>query len=235
MEAKLKEVQTKEVVDVKNTDMQGIKDIKAETSRSYEERDEYLKNEVFKENDVENSVDEHFNSYEDRIAHTPKENSELGSWEGERGESKFVPNENTDNGQAAIEALKEKGQDGIEYKDAEPDFSKCAEATVEIDNMTESRENYREADGTTREGNFTQADIKCAEKWSLEGKDGKNEWTAREVSNWRHDNNCSWHERCDTKTMDLVSFDIHNHCKHLGGVSECKVRDSVDVGGGFDE
>lgn len=46
---------------------------------------------------------------------------------------------------------------------------------------------------------------------------------------------CSWHERCDTKTMDLVPYDIHSYCKHLGGVSECKARDSVNDGGGFDE
>ena len=63
------------------------------------------------------------------------------------------------------------------------------------------------------------------------------EQTLRDVYEWRHDpaHQCSWHERCDTKTMDLVPYDIHSYCKHLGGVSECKARDSVNDGGGFDE
>jgi len=28
-----------------------------------------------------------------------------------------------------------------------------------------------------RYGNFTQADIKCSEKWNTEAKDGKTDWT----------------------------------------------------------
>ncbi|MBO5177164.1 MAG: HNH endonuclease [Lachnospiraceae bacterium] len=178
---------------------------------------------------------EHYNTYDDRIAHTPKENSVLGSWEGDRGESKFVPNPETEAGRAALEKLKEKDMDGVEYKNAEPDFSKCAESTVEIDDMTQNRDDYYDKDGNLKQGNFTQADIKCAEKWNAEAKDGRTDWTARSVSDWRHENMCSWHERCDTKTMDLVPYDIHSQCKHLGGVSECKVRDAVDIGGDFDE
>ena len=134
-----------------------------------------------------------------------------------------------------MDKLNEKGMDGIEYKNAEPDFSKCAEATVRIDDMTQNRDDYIGADGTIKQGNFTQADIKCSEKWNAEARDGKSDWTARDVYNWRHENKCSWHERCDTRTMDLVPFEIHSHCKHLGGVSECKVRDAVNVGGEFDE
>ena len=86
-------------------------------------------------------------------------------------------------------------------------------------------------------GNFSQADAKLAEKWNEQQKDGRTDWTDEDVYEWRHDpaHQCSWHERCDTKTMDLVPYDIHSYCKHLGGVSECKARDSVNDGGGFDE
>ena len=82
-----------------------------------------------------------------------------------------------------------------------------------------------------------QAVSKIAEQWNEQQRDGRTDWTDEDIYEWRHDpaHQCSWHERCDTKTMDLVPYDIHSYCKHLGGVSECKARDSVNDGGGFDE
>ena len=96
---------------------------------------------------------------------------------------------------------------------------------------------YYDENGELQPGNFSQADAKLAEKWNEQQKDGRTDWTDEDVYEWRHDpaHQCSWHERCDTKTMDLVPYDIHSYCKHLGGVSECKARDSVNDGGGFDE
>ena len=85
--------------------------------------------------------------------------------------------------------------------------------------------------------NFEQADQKCADKWNKEGKDGRTDWTARNVADWRSENRYSWHERLDRKTMDLVQRDIHEECKHYGGVSECKKHEALEKssGGGFDE
>ena len=97
------------------------------------------------------------------------------------------------------------------------------------------QENYMEKDGGMRYGNFTQADIKCSEKWNTEAKDGKTDWTARDICNWRHENRCSWHEKCDRKTMELVPYEIHSYFIHSGGVSECRTRDQADSEGGFDE
>ena len=78
--------------------------------------------------------------------------------------------------------------------------------------------------------------MKCAEQWNLESRDGRNDWKARDVSKWRYENNYSWHERCDTKSMDLVSQDIHNSTfSHSGGVSECKVKEGISNGGEFDD
>lgn len=190
---------------------------------------------IHDDSSLEVYVSEYYNSYEERLGYTPKEDSHLGAWEGKRGESKFIPNSETPEGKAALDKLNEKGLDGIEYKNAEPDFSKCAEATVYIDDMTQYRDDYIATDGAIKLGNFAQADIRCAEKWNAEAKDGKTDWIPRDVYNWRHENRCSWHERCDTITMDLVPFEVHSHCKHLGGVSECKVRDAINVGGEFDE
>lgn len=178
---------------------------------------------------------EYYTSYEDRLKHTPSETSDLGIWEGDRGESKFVPNPDSEVGKAAKEKLSEYGMDGVEYESAEPDFAECCEAQVKIDNMTENRENYIDESGNYQFGNFAQADTKCAEFWNATGRDGKDNWTAADVRDWRRENKCSWHECCDTSTMQLVSRDIHGAFKHSGGVAECKVRDGVNAGGEFDE
>lgn len=174
-------------------------------------------------------------SYDDRMKHTPKEDSELGNWEGERGESKFVPNEENEAGAAAKEKLSAYGMDGVEYRFAEPDFSKCCEAEVKIDNMTENRENYVDKNGEYQQGNFAQADAKCAKQWSSSKRDGKDDWTAADIRDWRRENQYSWHECCDTSAMQLVPRDIHSAFKHSGGVAECKIRDNSNTGGEFDE
>lgn len=167
--------------------------------------------------------DIYLSTYKERIDRTPKENSDRGNWTGERGESTFIP---SDEEIAAI--LKKYGLDGIRYENGMPDFSKCSECTVEIDNMTEKR--YGE------DGNFAQCDEKCAEQWNKEGRDGKTDWTARDVKEWREKNGYSWHERNDMKTCDLVPTKINDYFGHLGGVSECRKRDAAqNSGGDFDE
>lgn len=224
----MKEFKLPEIDEIKKPESDNFKDIKPQKDTIAKECGGFWDNEFKKEA-------EYYNAYEDRLGCTPKEETHLGTWEGDRGESKFVPNPDTVEGKAAKEKLAEKGLDGIEYKNAEPDFSKCAEATVRIDDMTQHRDDFWGNDGTLKQGNFTQADIKCSEKWNAEAKDGKTDWSARDVNDWRHEHKCSWHERCDTRTMDLVPYEIHSHCKHLGGVSECKVRDAANIGGEFDE
>lgn len=143
-----------------------------------------------------------------------------GEWSGEPGNSSFSPNSAD-----AKEKLSEYGQDFIEYKDGNPDFESCSEATVEIGNMS-----------SDRPSNFRQADMACAEKWNAEAKDNRTDWTDKEVKGWRQENMYSWHERIDMKTMDLVPRKIHEECKHYGGVAECKRFEAIaELGGGFDE
>ncbi len=209
-----------------------FKEIKPETDMTVSDAKSFVDS-LFKE--TQDISDGYYNSYETRSKNLPVDGVR-GRWEGERGESKYIPSGETEEGKAAKEKLAEKGQNGVEYNYAEPDFSKSAEATVEIDNMTEHRPDYVDADGNNQFGNFSQADAKCAEQWNASNKDGKSDWTAMDVRDWRRENRCSWHERCDTYTMDLVSMDIHNYFGHYGGVSECKARDAADInGGGFDE
>lgn len=222
------EIKVSEISEIKKVESENYKDIKSQKGTTADMARKFWNNE-FKNNE------KYYNSYEERIGHTPRQETSLGMWEGERGNSKFKPSNETIEGKLASGKLAEKGLDGIEYKNAEPDFSKCSETVVEIDDMTQHRENYFGENGTVKLGNFAQADMKCADKWNAELRNGKNDWQARDVYNWRHENKYSWHERCDTRTMDLIPFEIHSYCKHLGGVSECKIRDSIDFGGDFDE
>lgn len=171
------------------------------------------------EKDKAETKETYQSSYEERIQQTPKEGTERGEWDGERGESKFTPTD-----EHVKEILAKYGLDGINYKDGIPDFSECAEATVEIDDMTENRSK-----------NFHKCDEKCAEQWNKEARDGRTDWTARDVEKWRKENGYTWHERNDMKTCDLVPKEVNDYFGHLGGVSECKKRDAGGNGGEFDE
>ena len=136
-----------------------------------------------------------------------------GSWEGERGDSKWKPNEddipkssNPEN-KSWGEILEKHNIDGIEYKDGESDFSSIAKETVEIDDFTDSRAK-----------NFDQADEKLAEIWNK---------SPEEIEKWRKENNYTWHECSDCKTMQLVPSEVHNNMPHSGGISEYKNRNEV--------
>lgn len=143
-----------------------------------------------------------------------------GDWDGKIGDSKFYPNDI--NAKADLEKY---DQSFIEYKGGNPDFCKVSEGTVEIDNMT-----------SKRPLNFENADINCSELWNMINRDGRNDWSPREVKKWRQENKYSWHERIDRKTMDLIPRDIHTECKHFGGVAECiRFEKENGIEGGFDE
>lgn len=165
-------------------------------------------------------LDSYYSTYRERIGCTPKE-GDRGQWSKERGESDFIPTE-----AEAKEILKQYGIESITYKDGIPDFSKVAESTVEIENMT-----------AYRPGNFEQCDKKCAEQWNREARDGRTDWTPRQVAQWRQENGFTWHERNDMKTCDLVPTKVNDYFGHLGGVSECKKRDAENYteGDDFDE
>lgn len=174
--------------------------------------------------------DTYYTTYNERLERTPQNECDYGMWTGERGESKFIPAK-----EETRASLKEYNLDGIEYKDANPDFSVCSEIDVEID-MTQYRQSTIDKSGGKRiVGNFEKADAKCAEQWNEIEKDGKSDWTARDVSEWRGENKYTWHECSDRKTCNLVPRSIHEECKHSGGVAECKRRDMINAGGGFDE
>jgi|LSQX01.1.fsa_nt_gb hypothetical protein len=217
-----------EISETQKHTVENFKEIKPEFDITLKEAKSFVE-ELFGQDDG------YYKSYGDRIGCTPHENTDKGSWKGERGESKFIPSDEREDGKAAKEKLAEKGMDGIKYDKAEPDFSECSEETVQIDNMTENRYDYIDDNGNIQRGNFSQADIKCADQWNTIAKEGKTNWVANDVRDWRREKGFSWHERCDTKKMDLVPREIHSYFTHSGGVAECKARDGKNFGGGFDE
>jgi len=156
-----------------------------------------------------NDSNEYPSTYEERINHTPVD-GERGNWTGERGESDYIPSENSD----VKNTLEKFGRDGVEYSNGIPDFEPFSAETVEIENMSDRR--------LGKGGNFDQADEMCAKKWNEENRDGKNDWTKEDIQDWRDENGYSWHECNDMKTCQLVPTEINDYFGHLGGVSECK-------------
>lgn len=164
--------------------------------------------------EVERIENPEYNStYKERIDRTPS-SIEQGTWEGERGESNFRPSS-----PEALEKMDELGVDSIPYRNGIVDFSDVAKESVKIDMV-----DYRQGKG----GNFEQCDTRLAEKWNNEGFAGKTDWSPRDIADWRKENSYTWHERNDMKTCDLVPTSIHESCRHLGGVAECK-RESMNT------
>ncbi len=145
---------------------------------------------------------------------------EGGEWDGEKGRSVWKPNRDEipkrppGNEKTWGEILDKYEIDGIEFIDGEPDFSPVSEGTVEIEEFTEDRN-----------ANFTQADENLAKQWTEEGKNGK-EWSAQDIKDYRKENNLSWHERSDMKTLDLVPQEVHGNVPHSGGISAKKQENS---------
>lgn len=193
-------------------------------------------NDVRKEINNQPEVKEkYFSSYQNRIDQTPKENSVLGRFEGQRGESKFIPSNETPTGETAKKELAAAGLDGIEYKDGVPNFYPVSKGTVTIDNMTGNRRDYYDDNGVRHKGNFTQAYEKFAEKFNAEKRDGKEDWSSRDIKEYIKENNLTIHEKNNTSEVQLVPSDIHAACTHFGGCGECNIRDGITGGGIFDE
>lgn len=139
-----------------------------------------------------------------------------GTWTGEKGNSEWIPDDNVipedrggtnPNGKTWKELKKEYGFESIPFKDGEPDFSKVAKAEIQIDNFSESRSK-----------NFSQADIKLAEKGGC---------SPQEVKKWRIENKYTWHECKDCKTMQLVPTEVHGNIPHSGGIAETKSKNKA--------
>lgn len=163
----------------------------------------------------------------ERVRYTPVDGPN-GSWVGERGESKYMSNN-----QEVNEALAKYGRDGIEYRNGVVDFSPVAEAKVTIEGMSENRLSRKDESGNHLAGNFEKANIKLAKQWNKERRDGKDDWTHTDIEKWRKENKLTWHENSDMKTCELVPTIIHEAFRHSGGVFEINKKNNRN--GGFDD
>lgn len=147
-----------------------------------------------------------YSSYQDRINQTPVAS---GNWSGARGESLFKLNATSENREANM-ILNKHDISGISYKNGIPEFSPIAIAEIDNPSMT-----------VLRDDNYKKADSLLAADWTKIQKYGR-DWTPRDISNWRRENNYTWHECSDRHTMQLVPTEINSKFGHLGGVSEYK-------------
>lgn len=167
-------------------------------------------------------------SYKERLDRTPSIENPNGKWSGDRGESMFIPTADR-----VREILRNKGLEGINYKDGIPDFNPISEAKVTIQGMSQHRLSQMGENGERIVGNYEKTDTECAKAWNLEQRDGKDDWTHQDVKKWREANEYTWHEHNDMKTCSLVPTEVHKVCSHLGGVSE--IKNILNQIGGFDE
>ena len=167
-------------------------------------------------------------SYKERLDRTPSMDNPHGKWSGDRGESMFIPTDDKPH-----EVLQSKGLESVPYKDGIPDFSLIAEAKVTIQGMSQHRFSQIGENGERIVGNYEKADIECAKAWNHERRDGKDDWTHQDVKKWREANGYTWHEHNDMKTCSLVPTEVHEACRHLGGVSE--IKNILNQIGGFDD
>ncbi|WP_126315428.1 HNH endonuclease [Mycobacteroides chelonae] len=142
-------------------------------------------------------------TYKERIDQTPINN---GHWTGERGESQWI-SQNPD----VNHYLHESGVDGIHYSNGQPDFGPVAKGQVDIPDMS-----------TNRNANFRAADEALGHEWGM---------TRKEVERWRIQNDYSWHEEPNLKTMQLVPTIVNGRLGHVGGIGELNRGAVPPVGG----
>ena len=164
--------------------------------------------------------------------HLPTEKT--GEFMGEPGNSEFIPRSSK-----ALEKMSEYGQSVVEYVNGYPDFSPFTTyesewgtiyGQVEIPHMTDQRQNPsweygRRPSGSSHDpnydlGNFAQADNELFAQL----KDLNPNLTVNDIEAYRKEKGLVWHECADGKTMQLVPAEIHDACRHSGGVSEMKYR-----------
>lgn len=117
--------------------------------------------------------------------------------------------------------LDDAGIDGIEYKNAVPDFSPVSKIELDGIDMTSGRTGTR--------GTYSQANNKFAQMlndspdlandFGIKPKNGTT-FTGTDVKKYMKDNKLTWHELNDLTTVQMVPTKINSTFGHLGGISE---------------
>ena len=164
-------------------------------------------------------------SYESRVNKTPGDTNDYVEFKNKnlRGESTCTLKPPPDPELKSI--LDDAGIDGIEYKNAVPDFSPVSKLELDGIDMTHGR--------TGRNGSYTQANKKFAQMlndspdlandFGIKPKNGKT-FTASDISEYMQNNKLTWHELNDLTTIQMVPTKVNSKFTHLGGISEAKLK-----------
>ena len=199
-----------------------FEDITEESADNSENEDSADENTDDSENEEKNDVNtdklKEGNLYND-VNGSPRRPENNGKWSGEAGNSKWIPDgdyippeksknpdkpySNPDN-LTWKEILNKYGIAGVSFKNGFPDFSEISKGTVEIDG-------FETGGNTEKNRNFKKADIELAKQKNCSPED---------VKKWREENNYTWHECEDKKTMQKVPNEVHANVPHDGGRSQ---------------
>ncbi len=160
-------------------------------------------------------------SYDDRLKQTPGDKNKFVEFKDKalRGESMCTLKPPPDAELKSI--LDGAGIDGIEYKNAVPDFSPVSKLELDGIDMTSGR--------TGGNGTYSQANNKFAQMlnesqdlandFGIKPKNGTT-FTGSDVKKYMKDNKLTWHELNDLTTVQMVPTKINSKFGHLGGISE---------------
>lgn len=149
-----------------------------------------------------------FSTKKERIDRTRLSKKGVGYWDGERGNSTYLPDCSK---LEIIKMLARYNLKGITYQEGIPDFTPCALILIEVHKMS-----------IFRKINFKLYDEICAEIWNKQKFLNRNDWTSRMVEKYRKSHHLTWHELNDRISCQLVPREIHAFFTHLGGIAECK-------------
>ena len=142
-----------------------------------------------------------------------------GHWEGDEGDSKWIPDENAivtwrkggvTHEESYAEILERYGIDGIEYLNKEPDFSQVEDAVIghiELDDFSDKR--------SGEGGTYAMASDAVAECLSSETGEV---WTRQRVQEYMDEHGLTWHECSDRRTVRCIPTEINAAFKHTGGI-----------------
>ncbi len=148
--------------------------------------------------------------YKRRMSQVPNTGAR-GKWTGTRGESVFIPSD------VEIKKILEKyGLKGIKYRNGVPDFSDLARYTVTVQGMRGGRKPK-----DPRPYNFSIA------FGELSMQTGVSKKALRKMVK---DNDYTWHECNDMKTMIMVPSKINLYFGHMGGVGEINLLTDIKQG-----
>ena len=156
--------------------------------------------------------------YKNRVDRTPKNHGEWVNEDGtpgQRGESKFVPDD-----PGVQKTLQDNGVDGIKYNDCYPDMSPVSkfDAYLEPDDYLKSdKDQFQMCNDSLADAVVPDPDTGEVENPELAAQFTPDQLADIEAGDTP--DGYTWHHDVDSGHMQLVPTDVHQACRHSGGRS----------------